>query len=187
MSIRTDLEDGLISWLTLAGAAAGIPNADEAVIPADEDGERPDLPYLVVRVLVYDVPFGEDDEFVDDATPPVFRGRGQRSATVSVNAFGADAEAWLERAVFTLRYPAIKANLTAAGLAVEPVGGLNNLSSLLDDRTQVRFQRDFTVAYERTPEVTDTDALVELAVVEHEDTFVSGPAPDRLVTVTETL
>lgn len=187
MTIRASIENAVRAWLVLAGAAGGVANPDRAVIFGDQDTTRPSLPYVTVRVLVYDIPVGEDEDLVDDADPPTWRGRGQRTGTVSVNAYGAAAEAWLERAVFMLRSPSVQTLLTAGGLTVRPEGGLNNLSSLLDDKTQVRFQRDFAVDYERDAEPTDAEAAVELEQVVHEDTFGSDVPGDRVVTVTEVL
>jgi hypothetical protein len=186
VSTRTDIEDVVRSWLVAAGASGGIPSADSAVIIADQDGPRPALPYLTVRVLLYDLPVGEDESVVDDADPPTVRQRGQRTGTVSVNAFGSGAEDWLERAVLLLRSPSVRALLDAGQLTVRPEGGSNNLSRVRDDKTEVRFQRDFFVDYELVGDDEDAEEAVELEQVVHEDTFHGQPG-DRVVTVTEVL
>lgn len=187
MSVRSTIEDGVRAWLVAAGVAGGIPSAASAVIFADQDAVRPPLPYLVVKVVVYDIPVHEDEDLFDDEDPPRWRGRGNRTSTVSVNAYGAGAEAWLERATLFLRSPATLAQLGAAGLAVRPEGGLNNLSGLLDDSTQVRFQRDFAVDYVREgADPADTEDVTELELVVHEDTWTGGP-DDLVQTVSEVL
>jgi hypothetical protein len=186
MSDRTSIEDTVRAWLVASAVAGGVPHPDRAVVIADQDAARPPLPYLLVRVLVHDIPVGEDEDLVDDADPPTWRARGQRTGTVSVNAFGVGAEAWLERAVIMLRSPSVAAILLAGGLTVRPEGGLNNLSGLLDERTQVRFHRDFFVDYAKVGGDTDAEDAVELEQVVHEDTFHGSPG-DRVVTVTEVL
>lgn len=163
---RTAIETAVRAWLVAAGASGGIPDPDSSVIVADADAVRPPLPYLLVRVTAYDIPVHEDEDLTDDADPPTWRARGNRTSTVSVNAYGAGAEAWLERAVLMLRAPSVLAQLGAAGLAVRPEGGLNNLSDLLDSHTEVRFQRDFAVDYVREGAVPgDTEDGVELEQV----------------------
>lgn len=187
MSVRSAIEDGVRAWLVAAGVAGGVPNAARAVIFADQDAVRPALPYMVVRVVVYDIPVHEDEDLFDDESPPQWRGRGSRTSTVSVNAYGTGAEAWLERATLFLRSPATLAQLGAAGLAVRTEGGLNNLSGLLDESSQVRFQRDFLVDYTREgADPADTEAVTELELVVHEDTWTGGP-DDLVQTVSEVL
>jgi hypothetical protein len=154
---------------------------------ADQDGPRPPLPYLLVRVVVWDLPVGEDEDLVDDSDPPTWRARGQRTSTVSINAFGGSAAGWLERANLMLRAPSILAQLDAAGLALRPQGGLNNLSALRDSGTEARFQRDYAVDYVRSGSAPgDTEQLAELAEVVHEDTWQGSP-DDFVQTVSEVL
>lgn len=172
---REDLEDAVRSWLVAGGAAGGIPNADRAVIVADADAVRPPLPYLLVRVTSYDLPVHEDEDLVDDSDPPTWRSRGSRTSTVSVNAFGRDAEAWLERAHVMLRAPSIRALLEDADVAIRSLGPANNLSRLLDERTQSRTQQDFAVDYVREGGEDDAEELVELEIVESENTYTDGP------------
>lgn len=185
--MKAAIEAAVRAWLIAAGVAGGVPNPDRAVVLADQDGPRPPLPYLVVRVVVYDIPVHEDEDLVDDADPPTWRARGLRTSTVSVNAFGGSAAAWLERANLMLRAPSIRAQLDAAGFALRPNGGINNLSALRDSGTETRFQRDFAVDYTREGSVPDdTEALVELAEAVHEDTWQGSP-DDLVQTVTEAI
>jgi hypothetical protein len=148
---------------------------------------KPGLPCLIVRVVVYDIPVHDDEDLYDDEDPPRWRGRGNRTSTVSVNAFGAGAEAWLERATLMLRAPSVLAALGTAGFAVRPVGGLNNLSGLLDEHTQVRFERDFAVDYIREGVVPDdVEEVVPLEEVVY-DADWQGQPDTREETVTEVL
>lgn len=185
---RNALETAVRAWLVATGAQSGIPNADSAVIFADEDGVRPPLPYLTVRVLVYDVDVHVDERIdkVDEDDAPTWESRGLRTGTVAVNSYGAGGEAWLERAAFMINAPSSQAVLQPAGVVIRTNGGINNLSGLLDDGTEVRFERDFSVDYERRASETEVEGLVELETVVHEDTFAGSP-DDRVVTITEVL
>lgn len=171
---RAAIEDIVRAWLVAGGAQGGIPNPDRAVIVADEDATRPPLPYLLVRVASYDDPVHEDEDIVDNADPPTWRSRGCRTSTVSINAFGRAAEAWLERAHVMLRAPSIRTLLEDAGVAIRPLGPANNLSALLDERTQARVQQDFAVDYRRVAAEDDIEELIELEQIEHQDTFTGG-------------
>ena len=182
---RTALETAVRAWLVLAGVVGGISNADRAVIFAHQDGVRPPMPYLLVNVIVPSVQVGEDEEFVDDADPPQRSIRGNRYATVSVNAFGETAFDWLELASFRLRAPSIKALNIAAGIAVQPISGVSDLSALRDQSTERRWVQDFRVDYVRQTSELETESVVALELIEREDTFQSDTHADRVVTTTE--
>lgn len=181
---RAALENAVRAWLVAAGAPGGIPNADRAAIIADQDGTRPPLPYLTVRALTHAQQIGEDEQLVDDETHHV---RGQRWSSVSVNTFGETALGWLERALLLLSSPPILALNQAAGIAVRPLSGLNNLSGLRDSHTEARFQVDLRVDYERRTDETESAPGVPLEVVEHEDEWQSEQHGDRTETVTVTV
>lgn len=178
---RAQLEDAVRAWLVAGGAAGGIPSADSAVVIGDTDTVRVPLPYLLVRCSDFDQVVGEDEDLVDDADPPTWRARGQRRAVVSIDAFGVTAEGWLRRAVAMLRAPSLLEQLGDAGIAIRTVGPAVNLSALLDDRTQVRVQRDVEVDYQQVAS-DEVEEVVPLEQVEHVDEI-----GDRTETVTEVL
>ncbi|MEN0065938.1 MAG: hypothetical protein AAGA48_27605 [Myxococcota bacterium] len=167
----------LRTWLKAAATAAGL--TDAQIILANQDGPRPPLPYATVNVLTYDAKLGEDETWVDASDPPQLRQRGVRTGTLSVQTFGRGAATWLRRAVGRLRHPSVLAVTTEAGVTVEPTGGLQNLTNLVDTSMEPRFQRDFSVLY-RT--VSDPETAIELDTVEVDST--SGPLDDFVVTLT---
>lgn len=71
----------------------------------------------------------------------------QRRATVSVQAFGVAATAWLERAAARLDYDDVVTALDAAGLSIVAMGGMTDISALLDTSIEGRSLREFDVAY----------------------------------------
>lgn len=72
---------------------------------------------------------------------------GQRQATVSVQSFGLTAARWLERAAARLTMPAVRDLLEELGLSVRPLGGMTDLSALLDDHIEGRRLREFEVFF----------------------------------------
>ena len=179
---RAALENAVRAWLVLAGASGGIPDADRSVIIADQDHVRPELPYLTVRVLSYDIEVGIDGDLVldDGEGGATWEARGRRTSTVSLNGYGDGAEEWLRRAHAMLRAPSVKSLLDTAGINVREAGDLQNLSALLDQGTQARFQRDIEVDYELAG---DQEAVVPLELVELESTYTGLP-DDRVETDT---
>jgi hypothetical protein len=184
VSVRTDIEDAVRAWLVAAGADGGISSPDAKVIIADQDAARPPLPYVTVKVLVYDVQEKEDETWVDeDGNRNV---RGLRTGTVSLNAYGATAEGWLERAHLLLGMPSVLAILNGIALRPRP-GGINNLSGVLDGATQARFQRDYAVDYERESSATEVEAATELERVVTTLEVSSDVSSTYTETITEAL
>lgn len=132
-------------WLKLAATGAGL--TDAQVIVADDPGVRPVPPFATVRVVVFDNPVGTDFEHFDDSDPPLLHISGGRQDTVSIQTFGIGAAAWLQEASLGLRKQAVRDQLTAAGFDIEPLGGMQNLTAVLDTDFEERFQRDYLVSY----------------------------------------
>lgn len=180
---RAALEDAIVAWLVLSGASGGIPSADSAVIIADQDFGRPALPYLTVRILTWDDEVGVDEDVVldDGDDGATWEARGRRTSTVALNGYGDGSEAWLVRAHAMLRAPSVKLLLDTAGINVREVGTLQNLSALLDQGTQTRWQRDLEVDYDLV--AGDSEAVVPLEEVAIASTY-SGLPGARAETIT---
>lgn len=187
MSTLTAIENAVIAWVAAAGVAGGIPLAASSVILADQGGPRPDHAYVTVKVITHDTTVHTDELVVDEDA--LQRVRGLRTGTVSLNAYGAGAEAWLERANLKLRSPSVMDLLETAGLTLRPEGGIRNLTGLRDTAAEARFQRDYFVDYGLVESDDDAEAGVELGTVIHTDEFRddaldAGTAADRIETVT---
>ncbi len=138
------LIDAVTTWLKTAEPTL----TQESVIPADEPGPRPTPPYISVRMVVYDNPLGATDvKYVGNGSPPVSRIRGAREDTVSLNAYGRGSGDLLRNAVLVLQQDDVRAALDTAGINVVPVGGMTNLSFLLDTDQEERWQRDVLIRY----------------------------------------
>lgn len=150
-----DIRIAVRAWLKAAGIAGGLDNAQ--VIHAESEGLRPNPPFAEVRVVVYRNPDGRPERFDRaDGADAVRYVRSNSRDTVSVNTYGPGAQEWLARACDFLYHPSIAAQLATAGFSIEPVGGMQNLSGLLDDRYETRFQQDFEVSY---ASLSDGEAL----------------------------
>lgn len=178
MTTRETILQAVRSWFK---TALGI--TDSQIIPADDKGPRPALPYLTVKVITADIPVGTDETIreLNPATDvPTVRGRGHRSGTVSVQGFGADSAGWMEVAALRLRYDSIQRLLSDAGIAViNRGGGVSDISALVDTEIEARYVRDFEISYT----VLDTDAedLTEAARVEYDVTLKDQESdPDPL-------
>lgn len=153
MSARATIREAVRAWLVGAGAGT--------VIFADQGGERPAFPYVTVKVTLSDLVNGGDAiHYRDDLTVVA---NGDRRATVSVQAFGSAAIDALEEAVALLPLPSAQATLTAAGITVEPTGGLLDLTGVVDEHPEARAARDFDVLYQR---VSGGEAFVDAATVD---------------------
>lgn len=114
---------------------------------------------------------------------PVAGLMGQRMATVSVQSFGLTAAEWLERAAARLPMPAVQELLEGLGLSVRPLGGMTDLSALLDDHIEGRRLREFEVTFSVRAE---PELLIPLETVLVDATFErSSGDPDALVLALE--
>jgi hypothetical protein len=149
-------------WFLAAGKSGGLTNAQ--VILGDSEGLRPAPPFAELRVIVYRGTGVGDPERVAKATGDTVTHyvRTAHRDTVSINVYGTGAEEWLARAVDFLDQPSTRASLRTAGVDIEPLGGMNNLSGVLDDRMEWRFQQDFEVTY---LSLSDGQTVTELDVV----------------------
>jgi hypothetical protein len=170
------LETAVRAWIVAAGVAGGIPTPAAKVIIGDQPATRPPLPYVMVRVLSFDrQDEGEDEGIVrgHDPDPPTWEARGRRASTVSLNAYGAGGAEWLRRAGAMLLAPSIRVQLEEAGIAVRELGDLQNLTGLLDERNEIRWQRDVDIAYEL--DGSDSETVIPL-----ENVGVQATLDDRV-------
>lgn len=143
---RTELVAAVRAWLKAYSAASAL--TDYQVWVADTNATRPRPPYLSVRVMSFGERFGTDGtEDYDDAGTPKRRPIGQRSAVVTVEAFGDTAAGWLEQADAALQLPEVAASTGDAGASIMAEGPLQNLTALRDTEAEPRYSQDFRVMY----------------------------------------
>jgi len=146
MSIHEDILQAVRSWLKTA-----LTLTDAKVIVAEDDGPRPAMPYLTVKVLAHDIPEGWDEVIrTISGDNPVNAVRGQRSFTVSVQGFGAGAEEYLQDAVLSLQLDSTQDSLTDAKISLFPLGGATPDAAVRDTSFEPRFIREFEGHYQIT-------------------------------------
>lgn len=122
---------------------------DEQVIPADAPGTRPALPYLVVSAVVWDISEGADERLraINGSGNPTVKIRGRRSATVQIEAFGDDAEGWLEQLKLAFWTEAASDLMATAGVALRAIGGPQNTTAVRDTGFEQRAIEEFEATY----------------------------------------
>ena len=157
MSTREDLIQVVRTWLQ---GSQAVTLTDAQVIKADGKEARPPLPYLTVRLISYDVKVGDDERRtgLSGGGDPVASVRGQRRASVTVQAFGDLATEWVTEATAALRRESIREILIASGVAIQPLTGQTNIAAVLADQTELRSSDDFDRAYSyESSEETETE------------------------------
>lgn len=160
-SISDQILIGVRGWIKLG---AGV--ANDRVVPADDSGTRPDLPYLTVRLFVQDIPtqWDEPTRSVNQTSGDLDENVvGHRRGTVQIDGYGRGADDLISLASLSLTETRVKQYLAEQKLTVQPAGGINDLSTLVDDEIEKRFTKDFTILYAvtRSDDVEDGAAAFD--------------------------
>jgi hypothetical protein len=151
VTIQLDLLRAVRGWLKAAVSPA---LADVRVIPADDKGQRPALPYMTVKLTTLHQRMGEDErgvEVVDEGEPGErvdLTVTGARRGVLQVRGFGEALGDWLAAAELALSDPQVLLELGAAGVSVRALGGLIDLAQLIDTKIEARWSQDFEVTYQ---------------------------------------
>ena len=135
----------------------------DQVIPADDSGTRPELPYITVQILTSDIPDAWEEQIlsVDEVTGDLLQNIiGYRTGSLQIDGYGRGAYEQIVDARLGLKLTHIRRGIRDAGLAIRPEGGINDLSTLVDDEIEKRFSADFAIAYA----VTFAEAIEGAAV-----------------------
>lgn len=132
------------AWVMLA---TSLPS--EKVIPADDEGTRPALPYVTVNLTTYDIAVGSDETLyeVDDDDELRARAMGDRRTTVALNAYGRQGADLLALCGLSLSQPVVVRLLDEKKIGLQPLTGTQDISQLVDAVREKRFTRDFELTY----------------------------------------
>lgn len=161
---------------------------DAQVIVARPDATRPAKPYLMVNVTTPGIVVGADETILDldGSSNPRRRANGIRRASVSVQGFGAGAEAWLERAMLRLAFSDVSEAFTTAGVDTPiATSGLRDIAALVGTAWEPRFALDLDVGYGIRTASDDAESPIELLTVDS-DTTLTGTTPTDL-TIDQTI
>lgn len=176
MSVVEDILQGIRGWFV---DVYGL--TTEQIIPADDKGTRPPLPYLTVKVIVPGSQVGTHERIpgIDGGTgAPTEKIRVERRATVSLQGYGAGAYDWLDTALVELPLPSTQEALDGAGLSVQTLTDITDISRFIDTSTEPRYGVDLAVDYRVESEPV---TLIEAAKVGVDFDFDHGEGdPDAL-------
>lgn len=142
--------------------ATGTALTDSQVIPADDDGTRPALPYLTCKVttIVQQGTTERRDKWAT-GTSLARHHHGGFLASVSIQGYGAGSDEWMERIRLHLDDFAAETIETSAGVSFAWCTDVTDLSALLDTSIEPRFSMDLFVSFENdSTETVPTAATV---------------------------
>lgn len=151
MTIQLELYRAVRGWL-MAAVSPALTN--DQVIPADDKGTRPDLPYMTIKLTALHQRVGEDEqgiEVVDEGEPGErveLTVTGARRAVLQVRGFGEEPGDWLAAAELALSDPQVLMGLAALNVGVRSLGGLIDLAALIDTKIEARWSQDFELTYQ---------------------------------------
>lgn len=151
MTVQLELYRAVRGWL-MAAVSPALTN--DQVIPADDKGTRPDLPYMTIKLTALHQRVGEDEqsvEVVDEGEPGErveLTVTGARRAVLQVRGFGEEPGDWLAAAELALSDPQVLMGLAALNVGVRSLGGLIDLATLIDTKIEARWSQDFELTYQ---------------------------------------
>lgn len=155
------------------------------IIFANQDGPRPSGTFLTLYVTGgVDVGRGEEamGDVADGAGLYPYTRRVQRESTVSVQAFGPDAWAAIQRLQARMQHPSLTWQIQALGLCFVPPFSATRLGLALGPQTENRAVLTVTVRSLRDETVQDRD----LQVVAITPTLDTDTMPVRTIPLTGT-
>lgn len=178
MSEREDILQAVRSWAKARADSSAL--TDSQVIPSDDEGGRPALPYMTVLVAVSGIRIGRDETIygVDGGDNPTYRVQGERKGSVTLHGFGSDSEEWLEALILAVHDPEAVADLHASGIVLgAPVAGVRDLPRMMNANREQHYVAEFPVTY-RVVGPTRTSPAFDTPPVEL--TEISSTEPDSL-------
>lgn len=143
----------------------GILPGSTTVIWANENGPRPELPYLLLNFATKSVKVGSRDELRNIPATDTYRLYGHRHAMLSVNAYGKDALQMAEDLKNKLQLASVLDALRAQSISVLDESDTRDLSVLVDTKIEKRAQFDLTLGY--TVSIDETITPIEKVELEN--------------------
>lgn len=166
MDIAESLLQDIMDWVELV---TSLPHG--RVIPVDDGGTRPALPYIDVKLMGLDNEIGSDETVygVNSQDDLVAAVEGDREGTLTLNAYGRKGAELLAQCTASLRFPIVKRFMRDRKLAIRSAGATQDLSQLVADEREKRYAHDYFVGYsirreqaEPEPHVENVEADIEL-------------------------
>lgn len=186
MTIASDLRQEIRLLFQRLVQPSGTPLTNAQVIPEQDGGPRPPLPYLTVRVNDAGTQIGEADlvSDTDGSGNARTRARTWHRALCSVNGYGDEAGDWIRELVIKLQMPNTVAYTQGRNLTVRPVGPPRNLGAMIDTGFEPRWQQDLELDFGLLVSTADADTAPALEVVVLDDLEGDPGAYQQEVTIT---
>lgn len=159
---------------------------DAQVIPSDDAGPRPALPYLTVEVQSGGRILGHETVHGTSGANATARQRAWRVTTATVRGFGRDAEEWLELLTLRLGGQAALTATTAQGVTLSPAGPVLGVSVTRETTREEQSVLELDVTYQVTDATAETAGeLQTVQVAATLDRYSGDPSPiETTATVT---
>jgi len=143
------------------------------VIPSDDTGPRPALPYITIGVLTYDTPIYLTDDVVLNFQDGALQEsqRGARRATLSIQGYGKASAPALEALARTLQLSSTAALLTT--MDVESISAVSRVPVPMTSDLEVRYGVSVTVVYS---DATDAAEVPHAETIEVTQTYDGTPS-----------
>lgn len=173
--IDEELIQGVRQWIY---KATGLDR--KRIIPADDPGERPKLPYIMVDLIQFDDQVGQDEleGGCDTLGRPTVVARGYRRATVTLQGYGVGSAQLITKAALRLNNPSILELMQTNNFSARPINPATDISELASNEIEKRFAKDFELQYLLRD--TDPEVLVEPTTFTFDMTYEPGSLLDTL-------
>lgn len=129
--------------------ATGTTLTDTQVIPADDPGSRPPVPYLTVKIpsIVQQGTTERRDKWATGTTLARHH-NGGFLASVSIQGFGTGTDEWMERIRLHLDSYAAQVIETASGVSFAYCTDVLDVAAMLDTSIEPRYSMDLFVSFD---------------------------------------
>ncbi|MFB6373833.1 MAG: LIC_12616 family protein [Bradymonadaceae bacterium] len=175
MAIHENIKQGVRDWLKQVNGLTD----EQCILEREWDAERPDKPYLGLRLTSSGEPTFDESVNGIKNNNPSHKTHSGRTAVATVNGYGVQTADWMETAQQSLKNPKVRDALGNAGLTIRRMrNGLNDVTQLVGTGFESRYAVEFQIAYrlvsdevETYPEVSTVDINLDLEDPQKDDTY----------------
>jgi hypothetical protein len=120
------------------------------VIWAEQNAPRPQGEFVTLKIISGPIKIGRDESRISETIPGQLDIIGHRSFIVSINSYGGDALVLLLKLQDSLSLLSVRDPLSTAGLTVNDVGNVRDVTAVVDTRFERRANLEVTFSYVTT-------------------------------------
>ena len=153
MTTRSDIYEILHTWVRTYADPDGGTLATDKVIPANDGGYRPELPYATIFFETHGV-VDQHDEIIhslDGGDDPQYEVRGVRGGEFQLHVYGSGSDLWLENLTWSLKREDVQLAFYDGGVTVlAPTTGIRTLPRQLNANREPHYVLTFPYTYRVT-------------------------------------